>query len=334
MRKVLAGEASSEEKTALQQYLASHDHLPDLADRLLPIEELELMPDGELPAGMEKRILQPVTGMAPVIAVSEKRPSLRRKLLRISAAAAILTAVSLVIYWFSATLPSPAHSAMLLDSLVVPSGTSKLITLADGSRIRLNGGTIFRYPPVFKEGDRVVYLDGEAFFEIAKDSSRPFIIHAPAFTTTVLGTSFNIKSSSVSRLPSEIAVATGKVRVAGTGRQMSDPVALLLPGQKLSCLPGDPAGFVTGQVPVAQIGSWKDHRFHYEQVSLAGILDDLERSYGLHFHAANPALLACTFSVTFRNMPPGEMLKTLSLMSAVQFHQKDSLIEVSGPACN
>jgi ferric-dicitrate binding protein FerR (iron transport regulator) len=322
--KVLANEANPEEKAALQQYIKDNAHLPGLEEQLFPLQELTSIPDSTLPAGMEEKILTPLTGGA----IPTRRPVLR-KLLRICAAAAVLLTVCLASYRFFSTYRTP----VILQTLVTPNGSQHNITLADGTRIRLNGGTTLRYPSSFTGKTREVYLDGEAFFEVSKDSSHPFIIHAPAFTTMVLGTSFNIKSAAGLQL-SEVAVASGKVRVAATVAGTADSVAYLKPGEAVYYRLNDPAGIHKSSIALNAIGAWKDRRFHYDQTPLYSILHDMESAYGLHFQVVNPAVLSCTFSATFNTMTATEILQTLTLMSQVKFQTKDSLTEVSGQACN
>lgn len=346
-KRVLAGEASPEDKAALQQYITDHARQPELEELLFPIAELTTMPEQVLPAGMEERILHRVTGSptrkgsvrkilrritgsltrtASVLRItgSPTRTATVRRLLPFAAAAAVLIAVGILAYRLFTVTPAPPP----LLSISTVAGSSKEIALTDGTHIRLNGGSTLRYPDHFSGGSREVYLDGEAFFEVSKDSSHPFIIHSPALTTTVLGTSFNVKTSRSTAM-SEVAVATGKVRVAVTGQEV-----LLTPGEKVHYVTGDPTGMHKDSIGITTIGAWKDRRFYYDRSPLSGILLDLERAYGLHFRVKNPALLACTYSATFKLMSPEEILQTLTLMSQVKFSHKDSLIEVSGPACN
>lgn len=331
--KVLAGEADPDEITALRQYIHDHGHLPGLADDLLPLKEIETISDNPLPAGMEDRILRPIIGDATEGTPAVKRPVILRQLLRIAAAAAILIGVCLITYKFVPTSGSSDNTPVaLLDSISTPAGVRKEITLTDGSRIRLNGGTTLYFPRSFTGNTREVSLDGEAFFEVSKDSSHPFIIHTADFTTTVLGTSFNINSS-IDHQHSEVAVATGKVRVYIPGKPLRDSIAYLLPGQKVSYQPGNSNGLQTGSIPVSTIGSWRHREFYYEQASLRNILNDMERFYGVHFVVKTPAILSCTFSVAFKDMKMEEILKSLSLMSKIRFLEKGPEIEVSGP-CN
>lgn len=321
--KILAGEASQEEIAALKQYVLTHAHLPDLAEHLFPVQELETISDETLPGGIEERILAPLTAITP----KPVRNSRIRKLLRISAAAALLTAVSLGAYRLFMAAPSQQR----MITLSAATGHSKEITLTDGTHIRLNGGTTLRYPPVFTGDVREVYLDGEAFFEVSDDIQHPFIVHASTLTTTVLGTAFNIRSAG-KQSPSEVAVASGKVRVSSDEDTMT--VAILTRGEKVIYRPGEASGMHKEETDIVSIGAWKDRRFYYDRAPLSDILLDLERVYGLHFHVQNPAVLSCTYSATFKSLSPEEILQTLTLMGQVKFSNKDSLTEVSGQACH
>lgn len=87
----------------------------------------------------------------------------------------------------------------------------RLLRLPDGTRVWVNQNTEIEYPKQFAGNMRTVTLKGEAFFEVAKDSSKPFIITSGVIKTTVLGTSFNIKAYGEST--PEVRVRTGKVKV-------------------------------------------------------------------------------------------------------------------------
>lgn len=331
-RKVLAGEAGPEETAALRQYLADHSHVPELADLLLPVEELAAAKDEALPSGMEERVLRPIMDDIPAPVLSPRRPAVLRSLLRMSAAAAVLISVCLLTYQLFFHSSAPQVSAMQFDEVSTEAGHSREITLVDSTRIRLNGGTTLRFPRSFS-ATREVYLEGEAFFEVRKDLAHPFIIHAPTFTTTVLGTSFNVKSSVEQQL-SEVSVATGKVRVQLTGQTVNDSLVYLLAGDKASYHSGNVQGWQKSKTDIAMVGAWRDHHFYYERAPLSIILNDLEKSYGLRFRVKNTGLLSCTYTVTFRNMEPEEILSALSLLGGIRFQIKDSLLEVSGQVCN
>lgn len=93
----------------------------------------------------------------------------------------------------------------------VPPGSRTAVTLSEGSTVWLNSNTSFKYPGIFNR-ERVVEIDGEGFFDIAKDAEKPFIIHTDKYSLQVLGTSFNLESYKNSN-HFETALFTGKVKL-------------------------------------------------------------------------------------------------------------------------
>ncbi len=80
------------------------------------------------------------------------------------------------------------------NQMIVPFGKRSNILLSDGSRVWLNSGSRLIYPPVFKDKSREVFLEGEAYFEVSKNKSKPFFVHTDAFKIKVLGTRFSVQA--------------------------------------------------------------------------------------------------------------------------------------------
>jgi transmembrane sensor len=109
---------------------------------------------------------------------------------------------------------SPQIEAIAISETVnhwAPPGVKSSFTLSDGSKIMLNAGSSLTYIKGFEPHQRVLELEGEAFFEVAKDPDRPFIVNSRGLTTTALGTSFNIKAYDTAAL--DIALVSGLVEV-------------------------------------------------------------------------------------------------------------------------
>ena len=100
-------------------------------------------------------------------------------------------------------------------------GEQRRLQLADGSVVWLNAGSRLRYPAAFARPQREVFLEGEAFFEVARDPKKPFLIHAGQSTTRVLGTSFSVRS--YAREPAVVVVV---VTVAFSAGQTGQTVTL------------------------------------------------------------------------------------------------------------
>ena len=109
-------------------------------------------------------------------------------------------------------------------------GDKASINLPDGSKVWLNGDSKITYAEDFRNKTREVHLSGEAFFDVAKDKTKPFIIHTRTIKLKVLGTSFNVRSYDNEK-ETETALVHGSVEV--TLRNRPDQKILLKPGDKL-----------------------------------------------------------------------------------------------------
>jgi len=98
------------------------------------------------------------------------------------------------------------------QQIYVPPGSRTSLTLPDGTSVWLNANTKLNYPNLFSKKQRIVELDGEAFFEVAEDREKPFIVKTSKYNVEVLGTSFNLEAYS-NQSDFEMALFTGKVKI-------------------------------------------------------------------------------------------------------------------------
>lgn len=157
--------------------------------------------------------------------------------------------------------------------LSTPRGGQYQIALADGTKVWLNADTRLRYPNKFTDEQRVVELDGEAYFEVAKVAGRPFIVVTTKEKVEVLGTHFNVysfpkeKESKVSLLEGKVKVSVpaGKTRLLQPGEQAS------VQGEELS----------VQQVPVDESIAWKNDEFMFNNEPLGTALAQVARWYDI-----------------------------------------------------
>ena len=164
--------------------------------------------------------------------------------------------------------------AVVYNKLDIPRGGEFCLTLSDGTRVWLNSETSIQYPVVFGTKERRVFIQGEAYFEVAKDAKKPFTVQFMSSSVTVLGTSFNIRAYPEEKR-SQTTLAEGSVRIYSPGSSM-----LLKPGEQaeVSALSGE---MVKQEVEVKNFTSWKDGRFVFEQQPLEDIMRTLERWYDI-----------------------------------------------------
>jgi len=201
------------------------------------------------------------------------------------------------------------------------------VSLADGSTIYLNSASSINYPEKFGQDSREVYFWGEAFFEIAHDPSRPFIIETGETRVKVLGTSFNIRAYPETGQV-DVIVKSGKVLFYHVDK--SDRVLgqmTLLAGEKgvyeresgrLTKLQNDEPNYL----------SWKTGILVFEQTSLDKVLAAVGKKYGVTFNLAEKDICNLKLTATFDNDSLDAVLEVLKLVHNLQFvnNGKDYLV--------
>ena len=171
------------------------------------------------------------------------------------------------------------------------------LALADGSTVTLHPGARLRYPARFGGAQRVVQLEGEAFFEVFHDADHPFRVLTDKLETTVLGTSFRVRAVP-GAAAATVEVRTGRVRVQPRPGQpaAAAPGVTLRPNQQVVYTPAAPA---LRAVLVAQPALLRPQLQRFEERPVAEVLASLQAGYGVPIRYDGAALAGCTVSLTF-----------------------------------
>ena len=161
------------------------------------------------------------------------------------------------------------------NCLITPRGGEYSVILSDGTKVWLNADSKLTYPVRFLNDQRVVYLQGEAYFKVAHDSSKPFVVHSGEIQVRVLGTEFNIRNYQ------DDYIATTLVSGSVLLKDARDNVCHLRPGQQ-AVLRGD--RLEVSDVESLLYTGWKDGFFIYQNRSLDEILKDLARWYDFDYY--------------------------------------------------
>lgn len=213
-----------------------------------------------------------------------------------------------------------------------PKGKVVYLSLSDGSQVWLNADTKFRYPQKFGSRSREVYLEGEAFFEVSKDASKPFRIHSGPLTTTVLGTSFNVKTYGAGTLQ-EVAVVTGKVSVAYDVHQHSMEL-LLLPGQKAVLTKNADTLRTEEFSDMEAYTSWREGKLIFEDVPVEEVIASLGRFYNIDIQLGSEALHSCRVTATFDPMPLEKVMYLLCFTLNAEYTQTGNSYFINGAGCD
>jgi ferric-dicitrate binding protein FerR (iron transport regulator) len=237
------------------------------------------------------------------------------------AAAVILIAVAGVVLYTPKTFDKDLH---YVEYVTAP-GEHIDVMLDDGSRVWLNAGTKFRAPQAFKGDTREVYLDGEAFFEIAHNPKMPFIVHAGELTTTVLGTSFNVRH--YTGQPTEVAVVTGRVAV-----QYQQRADTLTRGQ-IAMATKDILGSWTF-TDFDRYTGWRQGKLVFEDQPVQDVLQTVSRFYGVDIRIKDAVSGACRISTTLESMTEKEVVDLLCLLLNATATRDGPVYWISGSGCN
>lgn len=198
----------------------------------------------------------------------------------------------------------------------VPVGSLKVITLTDHSVITLTSGAVFKYPLAFAPHNRKVFLvSGKAFFQIAKDKTRPFTVYTAQLSTTVLGTSFTVENYKAYHVE-KIRLFTGRVEIGSKDKNFT--ALQLSPGQQYSH-----NDISSGKSIFANVGDIQPHAedgtLDFEDTSLVDALIQVSSYYNTDIQFNKQELKDYAINGKFRNEPVEDVLHTLLFTHHLKF---------------
>lgn len=222
-----------------------------------------------------------------------------------------------------------AWSYFSKETITSEIASTRQITLPDGSRVTLNAGSKLTYASSYGDETRTVSLRGEAFFEVSRNASKPFIINLENAVVKVLGTSFNVKAYK-DRQNVEVTVADGTVSVYKKGDKKSEVV--ITKGQLATISPEDEK-IEKKENTDRNFIAWKTRSIVFENDSLVNVVKTLQSVYHQEFFIENPQLNNCTVTTSFENRDLLSVLKVLKITLDISFEEKDGTIVIKGKGC-
>ncbi|MBI5917138.1 MAG: FecR domain-containing protein [Bacteroidetes bacterium] len=242
---------------------------------------------------------------------------------RWSVAAAILLTVGTAFWWFS---KQPGQ--VQLVEIQTFDNEKKAITLPDSSQVWLNENSKLAYDTRFEQ--RHVALDGEAFFEVERLVQRPFEIVSGDATTTVLGTSFNVRAYAAED-KIEVTVKTGKVALTATKSK----------GLPVYITPGESGIFdkKAEKVTVAteefeNADAWKTLHLEFDNEKMAYVISTLERYFGVNIVVSDPSLLECPYTAPFDQPDLDAILTVIGSTIGFEFTHEGNDYLLTGKGCD
>ncbi len=202
-----------------------------------------------------------------------------------------------------------------MEVIYVPKGERLQVILQDGTKVFINSDSRLRYPKVFQLFKRTVELTGEAYFEVNKESLRPFTVQLEKIDVKVLGTKFDVRAYENEQ---KITVALDEGKVA-----MKDLV-----GKELTLKPGNVvvydkklATFSSTTTEIGTITSWKENYLQFENASISELLFTLERQYNVKFSMSDSIASGVLFNFSSKKVNLRDVLWDLEKISRLKFRE-------------
>ena len=214
---------------------------------------------------------------------------------------------------------------MVYNAVTVPRGGEYKLALSDGTIVWLNSDSYIRYPVRFSGNTRQVELRGEAYFEVAKNSEKPFIVRMKEYNIRVTGTQFNARSYSNEETATTLVQGSVQIEKGGSVSKLS---------------PGQQAILKDGQVQVRKVDvesyiAWRTGDFSFTQCRLENILDELARWYDVDVFYMNQQVKDYHFSAWFkRSSSISEVIAILEKTKKISLDLKGRMLTVKDNSRN
>lgn len=207
-----------------------------------------------------------------------------------------------------------------------PAGRKSTLYLPDGSMVKLNAGSSLSYKENFQDSIREVFLIGEAFFEVAEDPAKAFIVRAGGVSTRALGTTFNVRAYRDEGAV-QVVLASGKVRVSHDTAEST----CLLPGQE-AILDHHSQNFKKRKADMTGSLAWKDNLIIFRDASAQEVFKVLQRWYGVEFIESGKAAAGnWQFSGNFQDESLENVLLSISYVKGFSFEINDKQVLIRYP---
>lgn len=213
----------------------------------------------------------------------------------------------------------------------------KRVKLDDGSSVVIYEGGRITYPSPFKKHVREVYLEGEAYFDVARNEQKPFFVYTEDISTKVLGTSFKIGPGLKDRKDIEVAVLSGKVMVQYNDVKSSETAITLTQNQK-AVYKYQNKNFELGIIQTPQLivhdrADAKVESFIFKGTPLLDVLQCIENAYGIHIELKNTHLLDCPFTADLSEEQLYTKLDIIGASVGAEYMVDGNQILFSGGRC-
>ncbi len=251
-----------------------------------------------------------------------------RRIFRIAAAVVLIALFAYVAFYFT---NNQTVEIAKVESIIKENqrGRKSTIFLRDGSIVYLNSESKIQYPEVFSDSLRVVHISGEAYFDIARDEAKPFIVYSDNLKISVLGTSFNVNAFQENEFV-KVSLNTGKVKIENTiQNSQGDSEAIeLVAGQSVEYSSEKNIFTNVSEFDPNLDLSWKDGKIVFKEASLEKVMERFERWYNVDITLKNSPYFKWNYTGEFHNQTLQDVLESLSFSQSFDFELDQDKVEI------
>ena len=252
---------------------------------------------------------------------SSKNFDPKKILLYLERAAAILFIPLLIasLSYYIFTSKTITEQQSVYNELDNAYGTVSKLTLPDGTKVWLNSGSHFKYPLIFKKGIRKVYLTGEAYFEVAKNKKKPFVVSTSDIDVMATGTVFDVMAyKNESNI--EATLVSGKISLAKETKSslLPTPIISISPGQR-AILNKEKKKIIINKIDINKVISWKDGKLIFENDPMDVVVKKLDRWYNTKIILVDPELKTYRYTATFDGETLPQILELLKHSAPIEY---------------
>jgi ferric-dicitrate binding protein FerR (iron transport regulator) len=238
-----------------------------------------------------------------------------------------------------------------LTTIYSPGGQKTKVTLPDNSIVWLNAKTTLKYATVFNQKQRIVFIDGEAFFDVTHDQTRPFIVRTSTINIKVYGTTFNVKAYKDDDV-AEATLVKGKITILGINALGKEGQEIIIhPNETFRYLKEgailnktevsetkvkdkvvskrvEPIVQIAQKVDVAPIVAWKDGKLCFKNENFASLAYKLEQWYDVKIHFEDAEVQEIKYTGKFEKENINQVLRYLQILTPFEYDMKLNEISI------
>lgn len=334
--KVISGEASSRERKAIEEWMKADPEHAELFEELHAIWNTRRNEEWDIDSAwnnISKNLSDSRDTPLRLVSSFDKQvehtdyssTAIRKKVWGFRIAASLILIAGVLLTLMLSLDPSSSEELPAMQELIVEKGQRSQFKLSDGTQVWLNSDSRLEVPAQFNRDLREVHLEGEAYFDVASNPDKPFVIHAGETVSKVLGTQFNLQAypddEEVQLVVKEGKVAFGNRRTEGESRELVK--------NQMGALSGTNQLIIQDVADLERYIGWTEGKLVFQDTPLQEVAKKLERRYDIECTVEEPALRDRTVTATFKEETITEVLKIIALSVGVNYEIDKRLVRFS-----